>query len=158
MRAFGHDLYLGTTLFSYILNIFFLKIQKYQSTIDMMTKLKQDLEKELEAELKSKESKSKSKNLKNVLASATVGGYIPSNQEYQIRSQIKHLDDQIKCVAFLLMQCQIGLENCSDNFANNLSILNSNNDSTPTQETLPNSIEIPKICIDQVENDGNKKL
>ena len=124
----------------------------------MMTKIKQDLDKELEAELKSKASKSKSRNLKNVLTSASTGVSLPSHHEYQIRSQIKHLDDQIKCVAFLLMQCQIGLENCNDNFANNVSIISPSNDSTPIQETIPNFMDIPKICIDQVENDVNKIL
>ena len=122
----------------------------------MMTKIKQDLDKELEVELKSKASKAKFKSIKNALTTNSTKASLPTHHEYQIKSQIKHLDDQIKCVAFLLMQCQIGLDNCNDNFVNNMPIISPSNDSTPIQETIPNMIEIPKICIDQVENDGNK--
>ena len=66
------------------------------------------------------------------------------------------MDDQIKCVAFLLMQCQIGLENCNDNFGNKVSFSLSNNDSTPVHEPIAAPLEIPKICIDQIETDGLK--
>ncbi len=56
----------------------------------MMTRLKSDLEKELE----------------------TCAG--DNHKEAQIKSEIKHLEDQMKCVVFVMMQCQLGLETCID--------------------------------------------
>jgi hypothetical protein len=101
-------------------------IHKYQSTIDMMSKIKQELDREL--------ALATNNNIDNKIKSGA-----KTQQENQIRSQIKHLDDQIKCVAFLLMQCQIGLENCSDNYVS---------------ESLPLPT-IPIILIDQ-SNDQNQ--
>lgn len=70
----------------------------------MMTKIRFDLEKELEIVTKSKLNSKKTNQI--------------AQQEDQLKSQIKHVDDQLRCVLFLLMQCQIGLENCND--SNNL--------------------------------------
>ena len=121
----------------------------------MMTKIKEELEKELDVELKAKSVKSRMRPLKHVLSTASLhGGSMPNQQEYQIRSQIKHLDDQIKCVAFLLMQCQIGLENCND-------ILVSGVTATIVQQQpqeATNQMEIPKICIDQIDIDGHPNI
>ena len=123
----------------------------------MMTKIKEELEKELEIELKSKLGKTKSKQFKHVLSSASLSGAsFPSQNEHQIKSQIKHLDDQIKCVAFLLMQCQIGLENCNDILVTREDSLTSTT-ITATPQEIVNQMEIPKICIDQIEVDGIKK-
>ena len=65
----------------------------------MMTKLKMELEKELGAAGGAAQSSNRNSG--------------PIYQE-KIRSQIKHLEDQMKCVVFLLMQCQIGLESCNE--------------------------------------------
>ena len=67
----------------------------------MMTKLKCDLENEIDT----------------VLSSSPTNESNKKQQEHnirQIRSQINHLDEQMKCVVFLLMQYQIGLETCGD--------------------------------------------
>jgi len=63
----------------------------------MMTRLKIDLEKELE-----------------VCMAESTAKDMQSHKQAQVRSQIKHLEDQMKCVVFVLMQCQIGLESCSE--------------------------------------------
>lgn len=75
------------------------QILKYQSNIDMMSRLKCDLDKELEAlvSVSTDVDKGYKPNLQN-------------NKESQLRSQINHLEEQMKGVVFLLMQCQIGLE------------------------------------------------
>lgn len=72
------------------------QIAKYQNTIDMMSKLKMDLEAELELIHTHKQIQDK----KQVF-----------QQENSVRTQITHLNEQIKCVMFLLMQCKMGLEN-----------------------------------------------
>lgn len=109
-------------------------IQKYQSTIDMMTKLKFDLEKELESLTKVKLNSKKP-------AASTV------HQEDQLKSQIKHLDDQIRCVLFLLMQCQIGLDNCLESTPNQAPIK-----ITTTQVTRT---PIPEIHVTFDSSDSN---
>ena len=80
-------------------------ITKYQSTIDMMQRLKSDYEKELDGILKSK---------KNRVAKSFLNTSVFNQKEERIRSEIKHTEEQMKCVVFLLMQCQIGLSNCID--------------------------------------------
>ena len=69
----------------------------------MMTKLKMELERELEAAGRKDEA-------------GGGGGSSRNSMVYQerLRSQVKHLEDQMKCVVFLLMQCQIGLESCNE--------------------------------------------
>lgn len=71
------------------------QIAKYQNTIDMMSKLKMDLEAELELIQTHKLVQDK----KQVI-----------QQENSVHTQITHLNEQIKCVMFLLMQCKMGLE------------------------------------------------
>ncbi|CAF0799003.1 unnamed protein product [Brachionus calyciflorus] len=76
------------------------QIVKYQNTVDMMTKLKIDLENELDICIKQKLDKKQAKK-----------NQILEQQEHSYKSQIKHLNEQIKCVLFLLMQCKLGLDN-----------------------------------------------
>lgn len=71
------------------------QIAKYQNTVDMMSKLKTDLE----AEMELLQAQRLMEDKKQV-----------TQQENAIRSQINHLNEQIKCVMFLLMQCKMGLE------------------------------------------------
>lgn len=68
-----------------------------------MTKLKSEMDKELKILMSSGRSGSeeKSSGLKN-------------HQIAQTRAQIKNLEEQMKSVVFLLMQCQIGLETCGE--------------------------------------------
>ncbi len=69
----------------------------------MMTKLKTEMDKELEILVSSVQpSEDKSSCFKN------------HSQVSQLKSQIKNLEEQMKSVVFLLMQCQIGLETCGD--------------------------------------------
>jgi hypothetical protein len=121
-------------------------IQKYQSTIEMMTKLKSDLDKELAGVLKAKQTSKTSR------ADDRKSQVLASQQEEQLKSQIKHLEDQIKCVVFLLMQCQIGLENCND-------ALMSRNGQFGLIEAAggANEIVIPEINVDQIEADSEFK-
>jgi hypothetical protein len=67
--------------------------------------------------------------------------------EEQLKSQIKHIDEQIRGVAFLLMQAQIGLENCSDTYSISAASLqlrtNENKTSTDVLET--NSIDAASV-------------
>lgn len=87
----------------------FFKIQRYQSAIEMMSKLKLDLETELK-NLNQSTNYSTSK-----LDSSSINRLkAKQQQELNLKSQIKHLNEQMKGVVFLLMQCQIGLENCND--------------------------------------------
>ena len=71
----------------------------------MMQRLKSDYEKELDLILKSK---------KNRVAKSFLNTTVFNQKEERLRSEIKHTDEQMKCVMFLLLQCQIGLSNCTD--------------------------------------------
>ena len=109
------------------------QINKYQTTIDMMKRMKSEYEKELEMLLKSK---------KNRMAKTFLNTSVFNQKEERLRSEIKHTDEQMKCVMFLLMQCQIGLSNCTDLQAsaniNSIQIENNtnNNNSPPQTHTL----------------------
>lgn len=70
----------------------------------MMTKMREELNKELEV----------IKTLKENDNTKTSGSDSSNHQELQMKSQIKHISDQIKCVGFLLMQAQVGLETLND--------------------------------------------
>ena len=69
----------------------------------MMTKLKSEMDKELKILMSSDQpaSEERSPGLKN-------------HQIVQTKAQIKNLEEQMKSVVFLLMQCQIGLETCGE--------------------------------------------
>ena len=70
----------------------------------MMTKIKSELDKELKLCLSSSND-----NSNNITSTER-----RQNNEAHLKSQIKHLEEQMKGVVFLLMQCQIGLETCVD--------------------------------------------
>ena len=72
-----------------------------------MTRLKSDLQKDLDQAVERKKSASSSSSNGKATATATTSGW---QEEKQLHEQIQHLDDQIKGVLFLLMQCQIGLD------------------------------------------------
>ncbi len=82
----------------------------------MMSKLKTDLEKELD--LAGEEDKGLLRIAKGASSNGASKKFL--NKEEQIKMQIKHLDEQMKGVVFLLMQCQIGLEMINDTSKNNV--------------------------------------
>jgi hypothetical protein len=88
----------------------------------MMSKLKADLDHEL-VSVKAQNNKSS------------------AHQVDQIKMQIKHHEEQMKCVMFLLMQCQIGLENCTESLNNSEPIIihsNNNNENDGDNESQNN--------------------
>lgn len=85
----------------------------------MMTKMKDDLSKEIET----------MNRLKNSNQNQSPA-YI--QQEEQLKSQVKHISDQIKCVGFLLMQSQIGLESITDDKIS----IKSNESSAPPSSSI----------------------
>ena len=76
----------------------------------MMLKLKMELESEFRALAKT------GPQLKTIqLDSSSVNRLkLKQQQEINLKSQIKHMNEQIKGVQFLLMQCQMGLANCNE--------------------------------------------
>ncbi len=121
-------------------------INKYQSAIEMMKKLKSDHEKELDQILKSK----KNRVQKTFLNSAGLF----NQKEERLRSEIKHTDEQMKCVMFLLMQCQIGLDNCID--LQSLNQQNHLNDSPGSKKSSNNEVNLePTVTNDNVDDDDD---
>lgn len=113
----------------------------------MMTKLKSDLESELN---KSPRPSGRDHNGRKKDERLT-------HQEEQIKLQVKHLDDQIKCVVFLLMQCQIGLENIndtnnviSDNFLSNENDQKQSGTTTEAPPRPPPPITAQQLCVEQI--------
>ena len=128
----------------------------------MMTRLKSDLEKELDANLKNKPLKVTKSFLSGSSSteSSRKALNISNQQESQLRSQIKHLDDQMRCVVFLLMQCQIGLENCNETF-NQPNCRSSKSEETPeqkTEEVLNENTLDKKATIEIRYEDFDEKL
>lgn len=70
----------------------------------MMTKLKSDMDKELTILMNSDQPASEDKSSSG----------LKNHQIAQTKAQIKNLEEQMKSVVFLLMQCQIGLETCGE--------------------------------------------
>jgi hypothetical protein len=86
----------------------------------MMTKLKTDLDRELDSmtsainfSIENNSSNNNTNNTNNI-------------KMKHLTSKIKHLEDQMKCIVFLMMQYQIGLENCSEPQQKNSTVLFSN--------------------------------
>jgi hypothetical protein len=99
------------------------RITRYKSTIDMMTKLKDELEND---------------SNQNVNQEAT-------------RAQIEHLDDQLKCVMFLLMQSQIGLESLieNENEANDQNSTKEDGIEPTSNQVLLKNRSIPLIQLEE---------
>jgi hypothetical protein len=122
-----------------------------------MLKIKKDLEKELYSfsDNKSLISNDSSKSIPITNASAENSKKIERkflNKEEQLKMQIKHLDQQIKGVEFLLMQCQIGLEIFNDTNRNNAN----NTQTNKTNSNQADSIEsIKTSCNDNNNSDDS---
>ena len=125
----------------------------------MMLKIKKDLEKELYSfsDNKSLISNDSSKSISITNASAENSKKIERkflNKEEQLKMQIKHLDQQIKGVEFLLMQCQIGLEIFNDTNRNNANNIANNTQTNKTNSNQADSIEsIKTSCNDNNNSD-----
>ena len=65
-------------------------------------------------------------------------------QEQQIRSQIKHISDQIKCVGFLLMQAQLGFESLNEEM---------NETRRRASINIPLQSDSVKLDREEIEND-----
>lgn len=75
--------------------------------------MREELNKELESIQSAKESSTSS--MSSTSSSGSRGEMTGSKQiEASLKSQIKHISEQIKCVGFLLMQAQLGLEAIND--------------------------------------------
>lgn len=74
-----------------------------------MTRMREELNKDLELVQSTKDSTSSSSSSNS---SSSVSSL--KQQEAYLKTQIKHMSEQIKCVGFLLMQAQLGLEAIND--------------------------------------------
>ena len=106
----------------------------------MMTRLKMDLEKDL------------NDSSFSLIASEEASNISTNNSETRqhingLKIQIKHIDEQMRCVQFLLMQCQIGLENCCQDNNNKMD----RSLSFTSTSTTTTSATIPPITINQIE-------
>jgi hypothetical protein len=120
----------------------------------MMSKLKM----ELEQELKSITSRT-SANSRGHLDSSSINRLKQKQQqEINLKSQIKHLNEQMKGVFFLLMQCQIGLDNCNSMMAASES--STLKDSSSDKGSVQSQLEKPLISFDddQDEREAAKTL
>ncbi len=124
-----------------------------------MLKIKKDLEKELYSFSDTKFSVNDGgKNLFTSLNNAENSKKQERkflNKEDQLRMQIKHLEEQIKGVEFLLMQCQIGLEIFNDTNRNNASILANNTLTNRTNKNEADSAESIKTPINYNNDNSN---
>jgi hypothetical protein len=127
----------------------------------MMLKIKKDLEKELHSFFDSKSlvSTDSGRSLLTTINSTENSKKQDRkflNKEEQLKMQIKHLDQQIKGVEFLLMQCQIGLEIFNDTNRNNANIIASNTLINKTNNNQADSVEsIKTTCNDNNNDDSN---
>jgi hypothetical protein len=79
----------------------------------MISKLKFDLENELKSLASNNDTNT---NGSVALDCVSTINRLKQKQQHDLnlKSKIKHLDEQLKGVLFLMMQCQIGLENLND--------------------------------------------
>jgi len=108
----------------------------------MMQRLKTEYEKELEGILKSK---------KNRVAKSFLNTSVFNQKEERIRSEIKHTEEQMKCVMFLLMQCQIGMSNCIDSI-NETKSTESPGSKSSLEQDEPGGKKLPVIAIKTEED------
>lgn len=123
------------------------KINKYRSSIDDMTRMREELSKELEAIQSAKESTSST--------SSSSGSETSSRQaEAILRSQIKHVSEQIKCVGFLLMQAQLGLEAINDEMIFQKKSSSSLASSSSPPRPPPPPPVIPELDVQQTSDES----
>lgn len=109
----------------------------------MMTKIKCELDKELEICASSSNDNSNSNNINEKR----------EQNEAHLISQIKHLEEQMKGVVFLLMQCQIGLETCGDQHQIKIFLSNDNEKTSLNEQDIDNLHNCDNILKKENESD-----